>query len=595
MPNYSLVIDSTFKPFTYQELAAPLDRAELYHEKLAQEYDNLSKQADVLEAMGKNDRDVNSKSYSQYKAYSDSLRDEADNLYRFGLNTESRQRLSNLRRRYNTEIVPIQNAWNKREEEAKMQLSATMQNPSIMFTRDADKTTLDEYIANPMGGYGVISGANITAQMSQMAKNLAKQVRGHRKEGIDDLTYNYISEHGLTEDMIRDWRNYPTLKRMFEQVMQANGVTPEALEGSMNAQNIVAKSTNYAEMGMWDAMGEDKEQFIVDKAKEMAMQEAKERRMENLRHGHAMAQIRAQKAGDEDLNMPNVTSVGVGLSSTDQYAAKNLGILNGLKAGYNALKRSLFGSTIGDVNPMKIYDEYQEAIKKYSKESRTKLHREEVDDGRGGVITAWVSGDSSGNIAKRAREDIMKKYAKYGVSDILSKEQYNALSSLGYSAKKNITSHKHSDLIQDFNKTVTQKTRYSTNMANYDSFNEKAIPNLVTRAEYGQDVGTIWKYTGDGQYGKPVRAKSINFKDYQVTDVQYDPQYKGKIVVQVTNKDNTDGGLYVMDPSVYDSNLSNMINYWENQGAPAEAITANIYNHLNERNKVNSKTDSKIE
>ena len=116
MANYSLVANSTFQPFTYQELAAPLDRMELYHEKLADEYDKLSSQADVLEAMGKNDK--NSGAYSRYKAYSDSLRKEADDLYRFGLNTESRQRLSDLRRRYNTDIVPIQNAWTKREKEA---------------------------------------------------------------------------------------------------------------------------------------------------------------------------------------------------------------------------------------------------------------------------------------------------------------------------------------------------------------------------------------------------------------------------------------------------------------------------------------------
>jgi hypothetical protein len=84
MANYSLVVNSTFQPFTYQELAAPLDREELYHEKLAEEYDKLSSQADVLEAMGQNDRDKNSGTYARYKAYSDKLRQEADDLYRFG-------------------------------------------------------------------------------------------------------------------------------------------------------------------------------------------------------------------------------------------------------------------------------------------------------------------------------------------------------------------------------------------------------------------------------------------------------------------------------------------------------------------------------
>lgn len=263
MANYSLVANSTFQPFTYQELAAPLDRMELYHEKLAEEYDKLSSQADVLEAMGKNDRDKNSGTYQRYKAYSDSLRKEADDLYRFGLNTESRQRLSDLRRRYNTDIVPIQNAWTKRKEEADMQMKASMTNPSLMFTRDAANTSLDEYIANPTGGFGVINGANITAQMSAMAKNLEKEVKNGtiKRTDIDPYLYDIIIEHGLDANTIRDWRNNDTLKAMFQQVMKANGVTPEALANSSNAQNILDKSTSYAEMGMWSAIGERKDEF----------------------------------------------------------------------------------------------------------------------------------------------------------------------------------------------------------------------------------------------------------------------------------------------------------------------------------------------
>lgn len=266
MANYSLVVNSQFQPFTYQELAAPLDRQELYHEKIADEYDKLSSQADVLEAMGANDRDKNSKTYLKYKNYSDNLRKEADNLYQNGLNYDTRQRLSNLRRMYNTDIVPIQNAWNKREQEADMQMKASMQNPSLMFTRDARNSTLDEYIANPTGGFGVINGNNITAQMASMAKNLEKQIRegSARKEDIDPFTYNYIQENGLKPDIIRNWRTNPTLSKMFEQVMRANGVTPEALNGSANAQSIIDQSTGYAEMGMWNAIGADQSQIIND-------------------------------------------------------------------------------------------------------------------------------------------------------------------------------------------------------------------------------------------------------------------------------------------------------------------------------------------
>jgi hypothetical protein len=133
-------------------------------------------------------------------------------------------------------------------------------------------------------------------------------------------------------------------------------------------------------------------------------------------------------------------------------------------------------------------------------------------------------------------------------------------------------------------------------MADYESFNEKAIPNLRSRAQYGKEVGTVWAITNDGKIGKPEKVEDLNLhsaentKGNKVTDVQYDPQFKGKIVIQLS-----DGSLHVADPGIYDSNLSNMIQYAERQGAPAMAITMAITRHLNERNKVKGKTDSKIE
>ena len=571
MANYGLVVNSTFQPFSYQELAAPLDRQEAYHEKLAEEYDKLSSQADVLEAMGANDRDKNSSSYSRYKAYSDNLRKEADNLYRFGLNTESRQRLSDLRRMYNTEIVPIQNAWNKREQESSDQMKAQLANPSLMFTRDARSSTLDDYLSNPTGGYGVINGANITKQMSDMAGKLAKQVRSGSKQGIDDYTYNYIEKYGLDENLIRNWQDSPTLKTMFEQVMRANGVTEEALSGSNNLNDIVTKSTNYAEMGMWNAMGEDRSHIQEDF---MARLQATNQAQIDA----AVAKELAKHGLAGDGAMPNIPSVAVGLTPTEEYKAKNLDALNSLKVGNDGLKSSYFGNNLGQVNPMSIYQEYQKELRNNTR-----------------IVGAGAYARPVGDTQK-AREKVLKKYAKYGVTDILSDDQYKALSDMGYSEKKNITSNRHSTLLNDFNKTVEQRSRYSTNMTDYDSFNEKALPNMRTRGQYSNSTGTLWGIQENGTIGKPEKVDDLNLysadntKGNKVTDVQYDPQFKGKIVIQLS-----DGTVHVADPSIYDSNLTNMILSAERSGAHPQAITARIYDFLNKKNKVQNKTDSKLE
>lgn len=333
MANFSLVANSTFQPFSYQELAAPIIHQQQYLENLNEQYDKLSSQADVLEAMGKNDRDKNSGTYERYKSYSDSLREEADNLYRYGLQADSRMRLSDLRRRYSQEIVPIQNAWNKREQEADMQLKARMQNPTIMFTRDANNTSLDHYINNPSGGFGVINGANITAQVAGMAKNLEKQVlRGTSRQGVDSLTYDYIKKYGLDENMINNWQQYPTLRNMVEGVLKSNGVTAEDLAGSSNANDIISRSTQHAVQGLWYGIGEDKSQLHTDQAAVMALQDQYAQRRENRAFNRQMQLLQAQGGGAVEGAPGDRTKLSFGDPAAAGSAARSE--LSNLTAGF---------------------------------------------------------------------------------------------------------------------------------------------------------------------------------------------------------------------------------------------------------------------
>jgi hypothetical protein len=277
MANYSLIANSTFQPFSYQELMAPVARMSDVHSAIAEQYDKLSSQADVLEAMGANDRDKDSGTYERYKNYSNALRAEAENLYRNGLDINSRMRLSDLRRRYNQEIVPIQNAWNTRKQEAEVQMKAKLQNPSLEFTRDASESDLDYYINNPTGGYGVVNMSAITADMAAAAKNLAGQIKkGAKVEGVDQLTYSYIQEHGLDDVMISEWiRNpeaNPALTNMMNQVLAKYGVTEQDLAGTQNGARILTKGRQAAQLGAWNSIGETKSQLHTNEAAKMALQ-----------------------------------------------------------------------------------------------------------------------------------------------------------------------------------------------------------------------------------------------------------------------------------------------------------------------------------
>ena len=572
MPNYSLVANSTFQPFTYQELMAPIQRMSDYHEKLAEEYDRLSSQADVLEAMGKDDRDKNSRAYGQYKSYSDALRREADELYRFGLNTESRRRLSDLRRRYNQEIVPIQNAWAKRKEEADEQRKAQLQNPSLMFTRDAANTSIGDYVDNPMGGYGVINGANITAQMATMAKILEKQIRegDTTLEKIDPYTYNYVRRFGLDASMIRDWRNNPTLRSMYEQVMQANGVTPEVLQNSSNAQSIIDKSTGYAEMGMWSAIGEDKAQQIENYGARLNAQAAKE-----LYTYREKKKIDGEELEDQGIPL-SIAEERSGITTSNGYVPNAPEVLQELKAGNDGFKSSYFGRRLGSVDPMQIYREYQEERGKYKTPHTT------FSNGTYGVV---FDDDK-----EKARNAILAKYRHLGVTDILSDEQYNLLQDMGYGTTKRFS--RHSDIMRDLDDLAIQHTRYSTSMSGYDVSGDNISNKLrVWSSDKGKiRGGVLWELDDKGKESPVTSTKDLELDKSTVTDIQYDPQHKTKLLVSFSN-----GQRRLVSPDVVDAKLTNALRTWETMGFDPRVITARLAKWLNEFNPQKSKTSSKAE
>jgi len=588
MANYSLVANSTFQPFSYQELIVPIDRQNAYHEKLMDEYDKLSSQADVLEAMGANDRDKDSKVYQQYKNYSDRLRTEADNLYRNGLNTESRMRLSELRRMYNTDIVPIQNAWQKREKEAELQMKAQLDASSkgidLYFSRNAADTPLQSYIDNPNQTFRTINGQALMNEVAAQFKAMANQVQVDKngnpwigKQQLSPIEYSIITQKGMDYNQYMDFINNPNDPRFANIRSIVNGTL--AAHGAQDFDSTTQQRLfGLASQGVAAGVGDRDMQFHTDPYEQAMLTYDLDIKKEREK-----AKIAAEAAGGGD--MPNIPSVAVGLVPTETYKTKNLEALNSLKGGKDGLKASYFGTTFGKVNPMAIYDEYKEEL--------SKVHTPAV---KPTLYGPQSERDNASAYKAKVKEKVLKKYAKYGVTDILSDDQYKALSDVGYSSKKNINSVKHSDILQEFNKSVEQKSRYSTNMTSYDNFNDTAIPNLNTRAKYSDSVGTVWAITEDGKLGKPESVKKLklysadNTKGNKITDVQYDPSFKGKIVIQLS-----DGSLHVADPNIYNSNLANLINRAEAEGAHPQAITARMYDFLNKKNKIQSNTDSKVE
>lgn len=173
MANYSLVIDSTFQPFSFERYIQPY---QIYDQAYREVEDNLS---DLETEAGQWDKLANEttdpETHATYRKYADDLRKQADKLSTYGLNPQSRRSMLNMRRRFSSEIVPIVKAYERRRQLADEQRQRNADG-TLRFSTDFSKVSLDDMIANPELSYSTVSGHEVMERASQMFSKLAAVV-----------------------------------------------------------------------------------------------------------------------------------------------------------------------------------------------------------------------------------------------------------------------------------------------------------------------------------------------------------------------------------------------------------------------------------
>lgn len=284
MPNFAYANQTNFRPFSYQEMLAPVLMATQAHQALEEAYSELDSQANAVGSLANETNDP--VAFVRYKAYETSLRDQADSLAKNGLTPGSRKSLLDLRSRYSKDIVPIKNAITRRRELADEQRKALLQNPTLMFQRDLNslsyESSLDRFLENPDYDYGErYSGALLTQQVSQAASNLAKELSSYGNgKRLDAFTKTFIQRHGFTRAQVLDAINnpnransQPVLNAIVEQVIGSSNMPKWADNNTMN------RAYNYARQGLWSAIGQTQVSSYEDYRAKLAAQEAMQRRL----------------------------------------------------------------------------------------------------------------------------------------------------------------------------------------------------------------------------------------------------------------------------------------------------------------------------
>lgn len=261
MANYSLVINSKFRPFEFQELMQPAMLATQAHQTLEDAYSELGTKSSIWDNL----TEGSVKAKRQYQKFANDLANEAELLAKQGLTSSSRQAVLNMRNRYSRDIVPIEQAYKKREAQIEEQRKAMLANPTLLLSRNAAETNLDSYLDNPDLGYNMTTGALLQQQVATQAAALAKAARDDPKAQTElrhllGFQYETIRRKGFSPDEVLKAINNaeganPQLVSIVDKVLESSGINKWNMSDA-DRKAIMKQARVYANEGLWSAVGE---------------------------------------------------------------------------------------------------------------------------------------------------------------------------------------------------------------------------------------------------------------------------------------------------------------------------------------------------
>lgn len=243
--DYSFVIDSSFQPFSMQEMLVPLSAYKDAYEKTEEDYLKLSDQSDKFKYLSET-LPENSKARQIYEGYANDLKVQADDLARNGLGMNNRRALTNLKRRYNGEIGRLDLADQALRKEQELRRQMGLKDSSILYAND--NLDIDAFLDNQTPNLYNISGNELYARGAQAGKSASSRIYSAGDEGstLGGYYRRWVERNGYGADSINAFRQnaaaIPELQQEANAILQERGVydnlrdNPQAL---MRAQQSV--------------------------------------------------------------------------------------------------------------------------------------------------------------------------------------------------------------------------------------------------------------------------------------------------------------------------------------------------------------------
>ena len=244
MPNYSFVIDSSFQPFSFNEMMQPWVVYSNAAEKAEEQYLDLVDKADTFKYLAQQ-TEGNPRAKAIYENYANELSKQADDFSKNGLSINNRRSLLNLRRRYKGEIGLLEQASEKLKEVQKQRNALAAAGKTMLYAND--NPTLDDMLGegNAFNRYAIDS-ADLRARGNALGKAISSREYSNDEAGnvLGNQYRLWRQTHGIQD--IGQFMNSDLVKQVVANELIANG----------SADNLSGKNLEVAKQNILNGIYE---------------------------------------------------------------------------------------------------------------------------------------------------------------------------------------------------------------------------------------------------------------------------------------------------------------------------------------------------
>lgn len=533
MANYSLVVNSKFQPFSFDRYLQPYQIYGQNYKEIEEQYTDLSTKAGIWDGLANEQTDPHT--YKMYKTYANDLENQASQLASEGLNAVSRKNMLNMRARYSKEIIPIEQAYKARTEEAAEQYKGRA--AGMVYEGDASTASLDRYLNNPSIRFNQANSQEGFKRVATTASALSKGLRDYRNgKRLDPYVKTWLQEHGYKDTDVAKAIN--DIQRLIngDTDVDTNGVLNSILQDELNVSGVGKWSNKAAVMdyfsrvapALYQAVGQTQVSPYEDYGAKLSAQEAMQKRLKALDNPTPTLNYKPRTFSHLEAN-----GALYGMKQTrDKLNVQG----KGLKASY-------FGKR-GNYNPLEVYEEYKKMTGATRPGRGTELYQAQY-----GEVKPWseVENDAMSALKKKYGNDIK----------VISDEDYNALKTMGYTNKSSLEDFKNMDNIID-----ASAKSYTEYFMNGDpEYLSKVLTHNISNQENWEKPFAENATILDKNFNKT--SKKFNPEDYgtednPIVDFSHSTKHRNKVIVSYK-----DGSKVAFNPDLISGELGNLFRLYD--------------------------------